>query len=135
MANQINNPEIMDTLMRLDHRLASIESRVLGIESRFTPVIDDKMALFLTVPDTIRKSLFAVSQIKRGTADDVSEVTGRHRSIENKYLNELVRSGWLDKEREGKKIYYILKKKVGNTESEYKNALDELEENLEKLMG
>lgn len=131
---QANN-DINQLLTQINDRLASLESRLSNIESRFTPVIDDKMALFLTVPDTLRKSLFAVSQLESGTADDVSEITMRHRSIENKYLNELVRSGWLERERDGKKIYYKLKKAIDSKKSEYHIAVDELENKLDQLLG
>ena len=116
-------------------RLDSLEQRISNIESRFNPVVEDKMALFLTVPDTIRKSLFAISHLERGTADEVSAFTGRHRSIENKYLNELVRSGWLGRDRVGKKVYYYLKKAVDSPKSEYHSAVDELEDKLESLLG
>ncbi|MCG7849646.1 MAG: hypothetical protein MIO93_10770, partial [ANME-2 cluster archaeon] len=127
--------EMIDFLNDLTDRLEAIESRISNIESRFNPVIEDKMALFLTVPDTIRKSLFAVSQLGNCNADEVSEVTKRHRSIENKYLNELVRSGWLQKKRNGKKIYYSLKKSVGSNKSEYQTAVNELELKLDELLG
>lgn len=119
----------------INERLDTLEQRISSIESRFSPVVEDKMALFLTVPDTIRKSLFAVSHLERGTADEVSAFTGRHRSIENKYLNELVRSGWLGRERVGKKVYYFLKKSVDSPKSEYHSAVDELEDKLESLLG
>lgn len=132
-AEESNN--IYGYLDEFNGRLASLEQRISNIESRFNPVIEDKMALFLTVPDTIRKSLFAVSHLERGTADEVSVFTGRHRSIENKYLNELVRSGWLGRERVGKKVYYFLKKTVDNSKSEYHSAVDELENKLESLLG
>ena len=122
-------------LDELNCRLDLLEQRISNIESRFNPVVEDKMALFLTVPDTIRKSLFAVSHLERGTADDVSAFTGRHRSIENKYLNELVRAGWLGRERVGKKVYYYLKKAVDSPKSEYHSAVDELEDKLESLLG
>ena len=130
-----DNQSLINQLQKLEDRLASLESRVSSMESQFSPVIEDKMALFLTVPDTIRKSLFAVSQLEKCTAEDVSEITGRHRSIENKYLNELVRSGWLEKKREGKKMHYYLKKTAGKTGSEYHTALDELETKLDELLG
>lgn len=130
-----NGNNIYGTLDDFNSRLDLLEQRVSNIESRFNPVVEDKMALFLTVPDTIRKSLFAVSHLERGTADEVSAFTGRHRSIENKYLNELVRAGWLNRERVGKKVYYFLKKSIESPQSEYHSAVDELEFKLESLLG
>lgn len=130
-----DNNNIFKYLDDINVRLGTLEQRISSIESRFSPVVEDKIALFLTVPDTIRKSLFAVSHLEKGTADEVSAFTGRHRSIENKYLNELVRSGWLGRERVGKKVYYYLKKSVDSPKSEYHSAVDELEGKLESLLG
>ncbi|MBP1910257.1 helix-turn-helix domain-containing protein [Methanolobus bombayensis] len=112
-----------------------MELRIADLEARNSPAINDKMAVFLTVPDSIRKSLFAVSKLTSCTADEVSEVTGRHRSIENKYLNELYRAGWLERERKGKKIYYSLSQKVDNKSNEYWSAVEEVESKLDQLLG
>lgn len=119
----------------LDDRLRQLESRVLEVEMRSSPPMEDRIAIFLTVPDSIRKSLFAVSSLVSCTADDVSEVTGRHRSIENKYLNELYRSGWLKRDREGKKIFYSLKKKLDDGRYELLSAVEEVESKLDQLLG
>ncbi len=126
---------IIALLNDLDDRLRQLESRVTAVETRSSPPIDDKMAMFLTVPDSIRKSLFAVSNLVSCTADEVSEMTGRHRSIENKYLNELYRSGWLKRERKGKKIFYSLKKRLDSERDEFEVALEEVESKLDKLLG
>jgi len=132
---QPNDIDLMKLCQKLSTRVKELESRISDIEGRFSPVVEDRMALFLTVPDTIRKSLLAVSQLERCTADDVSVITERHRSIENKYLNELVRAGWLERERIGKKIYYYLKKTSGSPKTEYQSAVDELDEKLDQLLG
>ncbi|WP_333787193.1 hypothetical protein [Methanomethylovorans sp.] len=126
---------IIALLNDLDDRLKLLESRVTEVEMRSSPPIDDKMALFLTVPDSIRKSLFAVSSLVSCTADEVSEITGRHRSIENKYLNELHRSGWLKRDRKGKKIFYSLKKKLDGERHECISAVEEIESKLDQLLG
>jgi predicted transcriptional regulator len=94
----------------LEKQTEIILSRIENIESSAPLGIENQMALYLSVPDSIRKTLFVVSKEGECTADDVSKKTGRHRSIENKYLNELTRAGWLDKYREGKMINYVFKK-------------------------
>ncbi|WP_321431025.1 hypothetical protein [uncultured Methanolobus sp.] len=119
----------------MNERLKLLELRIAELESRNSPPINDKMAVFLTVPDSIRKSLFAVSKLTSCTADEVSDVTGRHRSIENKYLNELYRAGWLERERKGKKIYYSLSKKMENKSNEHWSAVEEVEDKLDQLLG
>ncbi len=126
---------IIALLNDLDDRLRQLESRVAEVEIRYSPPVDDKMAMFLTVPDSIRKSLIAVSTLGSCNADEVSEITGRHRSIENKYLNELYRSGWLKRDRKGKKIFYSLKKKLDADKHQYVSAVEELESKLDQLLG
>lgn len=135
MSELHNNNGILEYLKDINDRLKSLELRIADLEARNSPAINDKMAVFLTVPDSIRKSLFAVSKLTSCTADEVSEVTGRHRSIENKYLNELYRAGWLERERKGKKIYYSLSQKVDNKSNEYWSAVEEVESKLDQLLG
>lgn len=124
-----------DYLKAFERRLQLLESRVGEIESRLHPVVEDQIALYLTIPDSLRKSLFAVSELLKATADEVCIRTGRHRSIENKYLNELVRSGWLNRERIGKKVYYSSKKKKDEESPEVIGSIDELDKKLEKILG
>jgi regulator of replication initiation timing len=119
----------------LEKRLLSIERRIEEIESHLHPIVEDQVALYLTVPDSLRKSLFAVSELSKATADDVCIKTGRHRSIENKYLNELVRAGWLKRERIGKKVYYSLRKKKEEKSPEVIESIDELDKKLEDILG
>ncbi|MBN2111105.1 MAG: hypothetical protein JW705_08500 [Methanosarcinaceae archaeon] len=135
MSDSQNNNDVLEYLYDIDRRLRSIESRLSKLESYSSPPIEDKMAVFLTVPDSIRKSLFAVSKLESCTADEVSLVTGRHRSIENKYLNELYRGGWLERERKGKKIYYSMKKKAAQEKDNYWSAVEEVEDRLDQLLG
>ena len=101
---------VYQLLYELEEKLKDLEYRTLKIENRFNPAVDDRMGAFLAITDTMRKSLFAVAKLGKCTIDDVSIITRRHRSVENRYLNELVRIGWLGKERKGKKIYYSVKK-------------------------
>jgi len=124
-----------DDLKAFEKRIQSLERRVGEIESRLHPVVEDQIALYLTIPDSLRKSLFAVSELSKATADEVCIRTGRHRSIENKYLNELVRSGWLKRERIGKKVYYSSKKRKEEQSPEVVGSIDELDKKLEKILG
>ncbi|HEX7575046.1 MAG TPA: hypothetical protein VF360_01610 [Candidatus Methanoperedens sp.] len=124
-----------DYLKAFEKRLQSLERRVGEIESSFNPTVEDKVALYLTVPDSLRKSLFAVSALLKATADEVCIRTGRHRSIENKYLNELVRAGWLKRERIGKKVYYSPLRKKEEESPEVVGSIDELDKKLEEILS
>ena len=103
---------VYQLLYDLEEKLKDLEYRTLKIENPFNPAVDDRMGAVLAITYTMRKSLFAVVKLGKCTIDDVSIFTGRHRSVENRYLNELVRIGWLGKERKGKKIYFSAKKAV-----------------------
>ena len=103
---------VYQLLYDLEEKLKDLEYRTLKIENPFNPAVDDRMGAVLAITYTMRKSLFAVVKLGKCTIDDVSIITGRHRSVENRYLNELVRIGWLGKERKGKKIYYYVIKAV-----------------------
>jgi regulator of replication initiation timing len=129
-----SNTDANDYLKSFERRLQSLEHRVEEIESRFNPIVEDKVALYLTVPDSLRKSLFAVSALSKATADEVCARTERHRSIENKYLNELVRAGWLKRERVGKKVYYSYLKKKEQESPEVIGSIDELDRKLEEIL-
>ncbi|MCS7131736.1 MAG: helix-turn-helix domain-containing protein [Hadesarchaea archaeon] len=65
----------------------------------------DVMTL-LSLPDHLRKTALALIKLGRGTAEDVAKETGRARAIESAYLNQLVRMGYLKREREGKRVYF-----------------------------
>jgi len=122
-----DNISVYNLLTGLEERLNDLESRILRIEGRLNPAVDDRMASFLRIPYKIRRSLFAVAQLGEGTAVEVGMITDRHMSLENRYLNELVRSGWLERKRIGKKIYYCLKKTVGFSKTKYQLMLDDSE--------
>ncbi|HEY9245620.1 MAG TPA: hypothetical protein VIO11_02125 [Candidatus Methanoperedens sp.] len=118
----------------IERRLISLEHRVEEMESQLYPVVEDRVALFLTIPDTLRKSLIAVSELSSATAEDICRRTGRHRSIENKYLNELVRAGWLTRQRIGKKVYYSPRKRRERQSSQTAETIDELDKKLEEIL-
>ena len=61
------------------------------------------IAEFLKLPDNLRKTVLAISELGEATAEEVAAKTGRTRNIESVYLNQLVRSKHLIKSR---KIYF-----------------------------
>ncbi|MGC9012036.1 transcriptional regulator [Thermogladius sp.] len=61
----------------------------------------------ITIRPTLMKTLKTVLDLKKVTADVVSQRTNRPRTIESKYLSELNRMGIVAKVREGRKVVYI----------------------------
>lgn len=65
----------------------------------------DVMTL-LSLPDHLRKTATVTSKLGRATADEISDDTNRARAVESGYLNQLVRMGYLKKERDGRKVLF-----------------------------
>ncbi len=67
----------------------------------------DAMAL-LSLPDQLRKTALAVHKLGRATTERIAEDTGRERDVENMYLNQLVRMGYLKMKKQAKDVYFHL---------------------------
>jgi hypothetical protein len=70
---------------------------------KFEPL--DVMTL-LSLPDHLRKTATVTSSLGKATADEIAEFTERARAVESGYLNQLVRMGYLKKERIGRKVIF-----------------------------
>ncbi len=68
------------------------------------------------------RTLKAVIQLKKATAEDLAKVTGRPRTIESRYLAELNRLGLIARRRISRKVYYI------EAETAVKEAIEEMGE-------
>lgn len=62
----------------------------------------------LSLPDHLRKSALALSNLGEGTATDISKETSRVRAVESDYLNQLVSMGLIKKKRKGRVVYFYL---------------------------
>ena len=65
----------------------------------------DVMTL-LSLPDHLRKTASVVCEKGKTTADEIAEATRRARAVESGYLNQLVRMGYLKKERKGRQVLF-----------------------------
>lgn len=65
----------------------------------------DVMTL-LSLPDHLRKTASVVCEKGKTTADEISDATKRARAVESGYLNQLVRMGYLKKERKGRQVLF-----------------------------
>ena len=65
----------------------------------------DVMTL-LSLPDHLRKTASVVCEKGKTTADEISDMTKRARAVESGYLNQLVRMGYLKKERKGRQVLF-----------------------------
>jgi hypothetical protein len=65
----------------------------------------DVMTL-LSLPDHLRKTASMVCEKGKTTADEVAKMTQKARAVESSYLNQLVRMGYLKKERKGRQVLF-----------------------------
>jgi len=82
--------------------------RVIPPASRMDFETLDVMTL-LALPDHLRKVASIVCDEGRITAGEVSDMTQRSRAVESGYLNQLVRMGYLKKDRGGRKVYFSVR--------------------------
>ena len=98
---------IEERLEKIEERLENLEKRVLtrgpktGVGS-MSIKIEDMLAL----SDSLQKTMIAIQELDEATTNEVAEKTGRSRSVETIYLNQLTRLGYVNKERRGRKIYF-----------------------------
>lgn len=66
------------------------------------------MSELLAMPDHVRKTAVTLGKLGRATSGMVSRKTGRVRSQESVYLNDLVMMGLARRERQGRKVYFYI---------------------------
>lgn len=70
----------------------------------------------LALPGSLRKTILALYKLKEATAEDISNETKRLRAVESACANQLVRMGYLEKKRVGRKTYFYIKNSSGELE-------------------
>jgi trehalose-phosphatase len=94
---------ILREMQEIRYRLDEIENSISSWNPR--PLKIPESELF-SLPDNLRKTYMIVASKGESTATEVSNLTGRCRSIESNYLNQLVRIGWLTRRRNSKSICF-----------------------------
>ena len=66
----------------------------------------DQLIRLMELPNHLRNTMLAVIALGEATATEVSEQTGKARSSESDYLNQLQRMGYLKRRYASRKIYF-----------------------------
>jgi len=107
--------ELLERVREIEKRLERLEKVVHKIESRY-PTEERPLPLsikdLLDLPDSLRRTMMVVSDLKEATAEECSSKSGRTRSVETIYLNQLVRMGYMTRVRKGRKIYFRPREKT-----------------------
>jgi predicted transcriptional regulator len=100
--------EITERIRRVEERLGALEGmiKVLGASPNSSQPRSMNMNDLLALPSSLQKTMLTAQDLKEATSSEVAEKTGRDRTVETIYLNQLTRLGYLSKERRGRKIYF-----------------------------
>lgn len=112
--------ELSKNLKRLEGKIEAVEAMLKHLASRSHRPPTGLTVLFgetintqlLSLPDSLRQSMFVMGMLKEASASQVARVTGRSRSAESFHLNQLERMGYLLKYRRGKRIYFKIPKSM-----------------------
>ena len=93
----------LESVLRSQERPGSQEySRTLAEDAALD------VATLLSLSDHLRKTAMVMLELEEATAEMVAERTGRRRATESDCLNQLVRMGYLQKRREGLKVFFSI---------------------------
>ena len=70
--------------------------------------VEPDMVTLFSLPSALRKTVMALYKLGEATAEDLARETKRLRAVESSAANQLVRMGFLDKRREGRKVYFFI---------------------------
>lgn len=108
-------PSLSENIIGILRRLEEIEAEIRDIRKRMdrlettdasrtnSPITTDDL---LRLPDALRKTMIAITQLQEATAEAVAKQTDRTRGMESIYLNQLTRMGYLEKIKRAKRIYF-----------------------------
>lgn len=101
------NDALIDRIKRLEERLDVLEKKIqLQDPSTLSSSVSLSQKDLLALPSSLQKTMLAIQGLQEATSTGVSKETGRARSVETIYLNQLARLGYLNKERKGRKIFF-----------------------------
>ncbi len=113
LLQQLNrNIELMNTKLGnlIDLQESLIQSRSPSEKPSYEGLPLD-VATLLSLPDHLRKTALALTEVGEATATDISKKTGRVRAAESDYLNQLVTKGYVKKKRKGHDVYFYIEAK------------------------
>jgi len=106
----VTNATLLKRLEEIEKRVEKLEKTVYRLEVKpQTPEaapMSANMRDLLSLPDSLRKTMMVIQELKEATAEETAQKSGRTRSIETIYLNQLARMGQLTRVRKGRKIYF-----------------------------
>ena len=117
-----NSSNIVKLLRELNGNVENLSSkidRMIELQASLTEILSPKkkpsydglpldVATLLSLPDHLRKTALALSELGEATATEISKKTGRVRAAESDYLNQLVTKGHVAKKRKSHDVYFYI---------------------------
>ena len=100
--------ETDERIRRIEERLDVLEKLAKKLEPSSARSAPRSIGMndLLSLPTSLQKTLLAIQELEVATSAEVSKRTGRDRTVETIYLNQLTRLGFLSKERRGHRYYF-----------------------------
>ena len=110
--------EIQETLRRLDSRIDELANtqltqlqgvnpnRMLLSKYKVGDMSYTNIYTLFSLPDHLRKTLFALYGKGEATAEQIAQKTGRVRAVESSYLNQLYTMRHVKKRRKGRSVHF-----------------------------
>lgn len=107
--------KILERLKKLEEDVKQIQKSFEEKETRLLSRREENAKLssqaiseidFMNLPDSLRRTMMALAKMKEATPEEVAEETNRTRGLENIYLNQLERLGYIEKVKRGKRVYF-----------------------------
>jgi hypothetical protein len=96
----------MDSGVQGHSRVKKERTGKIGMSKEYEDLDRETLLTLMELPDHLRKSAAAVIKLRRATAENVAKETGRAKALESAYLNQLARMGYLERIREGHKVFF-----------------------------
>lgn len=117
--NSLNIVKLLRELNGNVENLSSKIDRMIELQASLTEILSPKkkpsyeglpldVATLLSLPDHLRKTALALSELGEATATEISKKTGRVRAAESDYLNQLVTKGYVAKKRKSHDVYFYI---------------------------
>jgi len=125
MSKEDSSPEIVRLLQQLNKSIEFVNAKLdnlIDLQESLTQILSPSkkpsyeglpldVATLLSLPDHLRKTALALTEVSEATATDISRKTGRVRAAESDYLNQLVTKGYVRKKRKGHDVYFFVEAK------------------------
>jgi len=99
--------KLLERLDKMEKKVQRLEEIINNLEKKIEePEGRKAKAEFMELPESIRKTMTAISRIRKASAKQVAEETGRTRGMESIYLNQLERLGYVEKTKKGRDVSF-----------------------------